>query len=280
MTANPDHRAVRAVSPVAPYVGGKRQLATRLAGIIDSIPHATYAEAFIGMGGVFLRRRRAPKAEVINDASRDVSNLFRILQRHLPQLLDVLRYQLTSRAEFERLVRVDPVTLTDLERAARFLYLQRTCFGGKVIGRTFGVSLATSARFDLSRLPALLGAVHERLAGVVIESLDFAEMLEVYDSPGTLFYLDPPYFGSEGYYGKDLFGRTDFERLATSLGQLKGKFVLSINDAAEIRAIFAGFEMEQVDLTYTLRGRGESTAAEELIITNVRPFPRPQPHLL
>ena len=58
-----------------------------------------------------------------------------------------------------------------MQRAARFLYLQRTAFGGKVTGQNFGVSPLTSARFDVTRLPAILEAVHERLAGVVIERL-------------------------------------------------------------------------------------------------------------
>ncbi len=90
----------------------------------------------------------APQGQgrVINDAGRDVANLFRILQRHYPQFLDTLRSQLTTRAEFNRLVDTNPDTLTDLERAARFLYLQRTAFGGKVSGRNFGVAADRSAR--------------------------------------------------------------------------------------------------------------------------------------
>ncbi|WP_185961613.1 DNA adenine methylase, partial [Telmatospirillum sp. J64-1] len=129
----------KALSPVAAYVGGKRNLASRLVTLIDATPHDTYAEAFVGMGGVFLRRRRAVKAEVINDASRDVATFFRILQRHYPQFMDCLRFQITSRARFEQLRQTDAETLTDLERAARFLYLQKLAYGGKVAGRTFGV---------------------------------------------------------------------------------------------------------------------------------------------
>ena len=131
---------VRPVRPVAPYLGGKRALASRLVARIDALPHSLYAEPFVGMGGVFFRRSRRPKAEVINDLSRDVTNLFRLLQRHYQQLLDVLKWQLCSRAEFNRLMTTPADTLTDLERAARFLYLQRTGFGGKVVGRNFGVS--------------------------------------------------------------------------------------------------------------------------------------------
>jgi DNA adenine methylase len=71
-----------------------------------------------------------------------VATFFRILQRHYVPFMDMLRWQVTSRAGFERLRRQDPSTLTDLERAARFLYLQKLSFGGKVSGRVFGVDTA------------------------------------------------------------------------------------------------------------------------------------------
>ncbi len=150
------------------------------------------------MGGVFLRRPFRAPAEVINDAGQDVATLFRILQRHYVPFLEMLRWQVTSRAEFERLAATDAATLTDLERAARFLYLQRTAFGGKVVGQNFGVSVGLPGRFDITRLSAILEAVHERLAGVIIERLPYAEMLARYDRPDTLFHLDPPYWGCSG----------------------------------------------------------------------------------
>jgi DNA adenine methylase len=106
----------RRARPLAPYVGGKRNLAARVIERIARIPHELYAEPFIGMGGVFLRRARPAKCEVINDASRDVANFFRILQRHYVAFLDMLRWQLTTRADFERLMATNPATLTDLER--------------------------------------------------------------------------------------------------------------------------------------------------------------------
>lgn len=247
-------RQVSPVNPAAAYVGGKRNLAKRIIARIEAIPHECYAEPFVGMGGVFLRRSLVPKAEVINDASRDVATFFRILQRHYPQFMDALRFQITSRSAFERLCQTDPDTLTDLERAARFLYVQRLSYGGKVAGRSFGVD--TRARFNLNTLGSRLEELHERLAGVVIECLDVEEFLRRYDKDTTFFYLDPPYHGSEGYYGKDLFSREDFTRLARALAGLKGRFLLSINDCPEIRATFKGFDLEEVETTYTVRGAG------------------------
>lgn len=261
--------AVRPVSPAAPYLGGKRNLSRRLVDLIATIPHDTYVEPFVGMGGVFLRRTAKPRVEVINDISADVATLFRILQRHYQAFMDVLKWQITSRAEFERLVRVDPLTLTDLERAARFLYLQRLAFGGKVVGRAFGVDRQTPGRFDVLKLAPMLEEIHERLSGVVIERLPYSDLIERYDGAGTLFYLDPPYWGCETDYGKD-FARADFERLAEQLATIAGKFVLSINATDGSREVFRPFQVEEVETTYTISTAtaGGAKRVLELIVSN------------
>ncbi|MDD7908652.1 DNA adenine methylase [Pseudovibrio exalbescens] len=243
MTLSP----ITPVKPVAPYIGGKMQLAKHVAHRVHEVPHKTYVEPFVGMGGVFFRRAEQPKCEVINDVSGDVVTLFRILQRHYPQFLEVLKFQLTSRSEFERLSLTDPTTLTDLERAARFLYLQRTSFGGKVV--------------------PLLEDVHERLSGVIIENLAYADCIKRYDRPDTLFYLDPPYWACETYYGKGVFSADDFQKLADQLAGIQGRFLLSINDAPEIREVFASFEMEEVGLNYTVNPKSQKKV-QELIISN------------
>ena len=268
---NGELKPVSPIRPVAPWLGGKRNLARTITAILDQVAHITYAEPFVGMGGIFLRRSRRPRAEVINDRARDVANLFRILQRHYPQFLEVLRFQLTTRAEFNRLVDTDPDTLTDLERAARFLYLQRTAFGGKVSGRNFGVSKDRPARFNLTTLEPMLEDLHARLSGVVIECLDWADFLARYDGPDTLFYLDPPYWGCEGDYGRDLFGPDDFARMAEALASLKGRFLMSINDRPEIRSLFAGFRLQPVEVSYTIGKQAASRGKRgELLIGNFR----------
>jgi DNA adenine methylase len=257
---------IRPISPVTGYIGGKKQLARTLVERIGTIDHTTYAEAFVGMGGIFLRRPSRPKVEVINDASRDIATLFRILQRHYQALLDMLKWQVTSRAEFQRLVAQDPETLTDLERAARFLYLQRLSFGGKVAGRSFGIDTAGPARFDITRLATQLEAVHERLAGVWIECLDWHAFIQRWDRKGTLFFLDPPYWGTEHYYGRGLFDRADFERLSAALQGLQGRFILTLNDVPEVRALFGWATIETVDLSYQAGGADKAKRVRELVI--------------
>ncbi|WP_336958919.1 DNA adenine methylase [Sphingobium aquiterrae] len=258
------------VHPVAPYIGGKRNLAKRIISRIATIPHRTYAEVFVGMGGVFFRRDARPQTEVINDWSEDVSTFFRVLQHHYIAFLEMIRFQVSSRAGFEKLLAQDPSTLTDLQRSARFLYLQRLAFGGKVAGRSFGVSPTNRARFDVTRLGPMLEAIHERIAPVTIERLHWSDFLSRYDRPGTLFYLDPPYFGSEGDYGKALFSRDEFAQMATQLASLKGRFLLSLNDRSEVRDIFGDFAIESVPTTYSLPGNHAAQRVQELIISSAR----------
>ncbi|WP_439532021.1 DNA adenine methylase [Polymorphobacter sp.] len=262
---SPPLEYVNPVRPVAPWVGGKRSLSRQLVSLIGRTPHGLYAEPFVGMGGVFLRRDRRPRAEVINDISADVATLFRILQRHYQAFLDTLKWQLASRAEWDRLMRTDPTTLTDLERSARFLYLQRLAFGGKVRGRSFGVSYGPS-RFDMTKLVPMLEEVHERLAGVTIERLPFADFIRRYDRPETLFFLDPPYWGNERDYGDGLFSEADFELLRGLLEACKGRFILTINDRPETRKMFGQFKIEPVTVLYRLSGG--ATPAGELVITS------------
>lgn len=260
--------SVRPVRPASGYIGGKRNLATRIVPIIESIDHQAYAEPFVGMGGIFLRRRRRPQAEFINDVSGDVTTFFRVMREHYGFFMDTIRWLIANRAEFDRQMRLPPDDLTDLQRAARFLYLQRLAFGGKVEGRHFGVSPLQAARFNVLRLERDLADLHERLAGVVIERLGFADFIGRYDRPGTLFYLDPPYWGCERDYGQDVFCRDDFAALAEQLAGINGKFLLSINDTPGVREVFGRFAMRELETTYQIGGMANAKKVGELLISN------------
>ncbi len=88
-----------------------------------------------------------------------------------------------------------------------------------------------------------------------------------WDRPTTLFYLDPPYWGVEDYYGNGLFGPDDFDTLAERLRRLKGSFIMSINHTPEIREIFAFAAAEEVTTTYTVGTSSGRKEAAELILT-------------
>ena len=254
--------------PPAAYLGGKKCLARRLCALIETIPHKSYIEPFVGMGGVFLRRARPAPVEVINDLSGDVANVFRIVRRHYQPFVDELAFLPASRDEFDRQRRLDPNVLTDIERAVRFLYLQRLCFGGRVEGRTFGVRKDQSSRIQLSRLRAELRALSQRLEPVTIERLPYEDVIRRYDAPGALFYLDPPYDETEGY--GVAFGRDDYVRMAKQLAGIAGQFVMSINATPFVRETFAGFSINEIETTWTLSSAsaGRSQRVTELLIRN------------
>ncbi|WP_412550643.1 DNA adenine methylase [Shimia sp. MIT910701] len=139
--------------------------------------------------------------------------------------------------------------------------------GAPQIKGVFGVAPEHAPRFSLSRLEPIFEAAHECLEGVVFDSLDWAGVIGRYDTPGSLFYLDPPYFGGEADYGKDMFAREDFQAMAEQLREIKGAFVMSINDTPEIREWFDGFHIDEVRLNYTIAKSG-GKKVQELIISN------------
>ena len=104
-----------------------------------------------------------------------------------------------------------------------------------------------------------------RLQGVHIERLDWQTFISRYDKLFTVFYIDPPYWGHETDYGKGIFAREDFARMAELLRGLKGRFILSLNDRPEVRETFAGFDFEEVTTRYSANAKSTRRAAELLI---------------
>jgi DNA adenine methylase len=210
------------------YIGGKRAIANQ---IIEIFPeHTTYVEAFAG-GAQVLFRKEPSKVEVLNDLDGEVVNFFRVCQQHYEELIRYFRFVLVSRKWFELLKTTDQTMLTDIQRAARFFYLQKNSFAALVRRHNFGGSVVEPSGFNPERIPQWIENAYHRLARVRIESLPYEQILERYDRPTTLFYLDPPYFGRKLYNYN--FEPEDFAKLAERLKALQGKFVLSLNDVQE-----------------------------------------------
>jgi len=246
------------------YIGGKNRIANQ---IIEIFPeHKTFVEVFAG-GAQVLFHKEPSAVEVLNDLDGDVVTFFRVCQLHYDELVRYLKFTVISREWFDLLQAQDPKALTDIQRAARFFYLQKNAYAGLIRHRKFGYSIEEPSRFNPERIPELIENTHKRLLRVQIESLPYEEILRRYDRPGTLFYLDPPYFGRKLYNFN--FSEADFIELAKRLGQLRGKFVLSLNDVPEVRRIFRRFHFREIDLAYT----AQQTAGKrfrELLITNYR----------
>lgn len=249
--------------PLAGWMGGKSLLAKR---IIERIPsHHCYVEPFAGAAWVLFKKAES-KVEVINDINKDVVTLYRCLQWHLEEFIRYFKWVLIARDEFERLKRANPDTLTDIQRAARFYYLQQSCFGGRISSPSFGYGLTRGPKLNLLRIEEQLSAAHLRLSRVYVECLPYSDIISRYDSTETFFYLDPPYWNCENYYGKGIFSREDFSQLATQLRDIKGKFILSLNDTTGVREVFKDFDIETVQTKYTC-SNGKNVTAGEVLIT-------------
>jgi DNA adenine methylase len=248
-----------------PYIGGKNRLATK---IISMLPeHTTYVEAFAG-GAQVLFHKPPSEVEVLNDLDFDVVNFFRVCQWHYEELVRYLRFCLASRTLHELHVKSDPATLTDIQRAGRFYYLQKNSFGGLILKPKFHYGVMQPSNYNPDRIPEIIERAHRRLARVQIESLPYERILEKYDRPTTLFYLDPPYWGPKLY--RHNFAEDDFHALAERLGRVKGRFILSLNDRAEVRETFQAFQIERAEISYTAQAKPGKRYGE-LLITNFEP---------
>lgn len=246
------------------YIGSKGKLAKQ---IIDKFPtHACYCEVFGGAGNVLFKKEPS-KVEVINDINTELVTLYRVVQNHLEEFIRYFKWSLVSRDEWHRQMKSEPETLTDIQRAARFYYLQKLGYGGKVTGRSYGYSKTAKPKLNLLRIEEDLSEYHLRLARVYIENLPYADVIKRYDGDNTFFYLDPPYHLVEDYYGKNIFNENDFSILADILQSIKGKFMLSINDTEFIRNIFKVFKQEKVNVRYTVC-KNNNKIADELLVTN------------
>jgi DNA adenine methylase len=245
------------------YIGGKNRLARHLISLFPE--HVTYCEAFAGGAQVFFHKE--PSAvEVLNDLDGEIVNFFRVCQWHYEELIRYLKFCVMSRKLYGQLLATDPRFLTDVQRAGRFFYLQKNCYGGLVLKQNYHYGVTKRPNYTVDRIPQIMQATHERLQGVQIECLPYEEILDRYDRPTTLFYLDPPYYNRKLY--RFNFSKEDFTVLNERLRKLKGHFILSLNDVPDVRQIFSRFKIKPVMLAYS-SAKGGSKRYGEVIISNL-----------
>jgi DNA adenine methylase len=251
-----------------PWSGGKRALTGALLSLIPN--HKIYVEVFAGSAKLLFAKEPA-EFEVMNDLNGDVTNFFRVTKHRAAELAERLELEIVHAERFREL-RSSPLSEVDdeVDRALRFAYLVWYSFGAK--GEHFASSSAKNMRMkrSLALVRDLLIATAERLRTVLIEQRDFAEILARYDSPETLFYLDPPYvcFQPNGRY-EPLPEERRAELFAT-LANLQGKFLLSFDDCAEIRkrAKEHGMKLKSVKVQYTIGGPKRTGKSGEVLVAN------------
>lgn len=264
-------------SPIL-WIGGKFGLAKRIVPLFPE--HLVYCEVFGGAAHILFNKERS-QLEILNDLNGELVNFWRVYAKNPQYFEDKLRYILYSRQIFNELKATNPNTLSEEDRAWRFLYLNRCSFSG-IMDKDAGCPrFATSKCSGHSNNQSLFGIAdtirksHERFQKVIVENLDWKKCIELYDKPHTFFYLDPPYEGHETAYGKGLFQKESYKELAEFLTSLSGKFLLSINESQFMRDTFSKFNIVDIDVLYTVKydprhkgDRDQRKQVKELIITN------------
>lgn len=249
--------------PIIPWIGGKRRLAKHILPLFPQ--HECYVEPFCGAAALYFMKDPA-HVEVLNDINGELVNLYRVVKHHLEEFTRQFKWALTSR-EIYRWCQITPEeTLTDIQRAARFYYLQKLAFGGKVDHQTFGTATTSAPRLNFMRLEDDLSQAWLRLSRTYIEHLGWQDCMRKYDREHTLFYCDPPYWGTEGY-GVD-FGLDQYDQMAALARSIKGKMIISVNDIPQMRKAFKGLVMDTVAINYTVGGQQGRGKRSELVIRN------------
>lgn len=258
--------------PVIPWMGGKRRLADKLIPLFPA--HDCYVEVFCGGAALYFLRPQPAKVEVLNDINGDLVRLYRVLQNHLEEFVRHFKWSISSRQLFEWAKMTRPETLTDIQRAARFYYLQHHAFGGKVEGQNYGTA-TTAPAINILRIEESLSNAWVRLAqGTQVENLPWLDCMKRYDRPHSFFYCDPPYWQTEGYGVP--FEFEEYEKMADFMKTCKGKVMVSLNDHPDIRAAFEGLTLldgEALGIKYSVANvHGSAETSKEVVITNYDPM--------
>jgi DNA adenine methylase len=228
------------VRPILRWPGSKSRMLKRILPLIPK--HVCYCEPFAGGLAVLLAKERSP-VEVVNDLNGDLVALYRNLQFHLPAVLSEINWLFSSRQNIKDFT--EQPGLTELQRAARFLLVNRTSFGGKMSSFAIAKTKGGGAGFDRIRMGDLLGKAHERLNNVVVENQSFERCLQTYDSKDSFFFIDPPYVNAPtGAY--DGFSEEQMRDLRKRVEKLQGRWIVTVNDSALTRDLFSDCALTEV----------------------------------
>jgi DNA adenine methylase len=213
-----------------PYVGGKFFM---LDVILKLIPkHEVYVEVFGGSAKVLLNKPPS-NIEIYNDYGKRIANLFYVVAFKFEEFYDKINRLIYSRVLekqfFEDFRKAKLEELGDVDLAVKTYFLLRVNFSAKINSPSFRVSYRHKKNEAKMFFNALLELerIHNRLKNVIVESLDFRDLLSrVIHRENVFIYLDPPYYGVEYYYNTN-FTEQDHKDLLSLLKQAKAKWLLS-----------------------------------------------------
>jgi DNA adenine methylase len=261
--------------PFLKWAGGKRWLAQRY-GRYFPVRYRRYIEPFLGSGAIYFYL--LPTRAVLADSNEDIIRAYRAVRKYPRKIDKILKeYQELHSTEFYYKMRE---TIPDdwVERAARFIYLNRTCFNGIYrVNKKGHFNVPIGSKEQIEYAEGYLANISQALCKADLIVSDFERIIEI-AKQGDFVYIDPPYtvmHNNNNFikYNSKLFSWEDQVRLAGSIKRAANKgalIMLSNANNESIRELYSGFGDHIVaDRTSVLASdrqhRGKTT---ELIITN------------
>jgi DNA adenine methylase len=277
-------------SPFVKWAGGKGRLLAQFQPYVPA-RFGRYIEPFVGGGAVFYHlynQGRLPGKEVVLiDHVEELINGYRVVQGQVEALIEELERHEPHKLDADYYYRVrawdrqpEYAQRSDVERAARFLFLNRTCYNGLYRVNRKGQFNVPFGRYDNPNVcnAGNLRAASRALQGVTLELGDFGRCLE-WAGPGDFIYLDPPYHplsdtSNFTSYTATAFGVEDQRRLADLFRELDGRgcqVMLSNSSTPLIRELYQGYAQVEVQAIRAISSRGDGRGAiPELLVLNRR----------
>lgn len=260
------------IAPARPFVkwaGGKRQL---LPDLLHRVPHSFrhYHEPFVGGGALFFalteQKRLETKAVRLTDINVELINTYRMVRDRVETLIALLSTFKNDEAFYYNIRSLDLQQLDSVQRAARFIFLNKTCFNGLFRENRKGQFNVPFGHYKQAQIcaPNDLRAASQALRGVCLEVASFAEIAQACQ-PGDFVYCDPPYApvsrtASFTAYNGGGFGDEDQQKLADVVRQLgqRGVQVLLSNSAVPLTyALYRDLHVEEVLARRAINSRGD-----------------------
>lgn len=260
-----DGKKLKITNPPVRYFGGKWRIASWI--IEQFPPHTTYVEPFCG-GASILFRKEPSKYEILNDLNHNIVTFFDVLRSRPDDLIQALQLTPYSREEHKRAHETVPDGYPDreMEVARRFYVRSRQSFGAGEGEYNTGWRFQRNHRRGTSCVDEWNNTEHlylaaKRLKAVQIDSDDAIACIQRFDTPDTLFYVDPPYtfdtrYSDEHRYAHEMTNEQHVQ-LADTLKSVQGMVLLSGYDSPLYRDLYQGWRYISKD-TKT-NGNGEAT---------------------
>ncbi|GAB1779546.1 hypothetical protein PMEGAS67_50230 [Priestia megaterium] len=259
--------------PVLKWAGGKQQM---LDVLIPNMPRKfnKYIEPFIGGGALFFAV--SPENAVIADSNPELTNLYEVIKNDVDSLIALLKEMKNEEEFFYEVRKLKVESLSNIERAARMVYLNRTCFNGLYRVNKKGEFNTPYGKYKNPKIcdEVNLRAVSEVLQRCTIVLGDYKEVLKEYAEPGDFIFLDPPYIPISQYsdfkrYTKEQFSEKDQVELANEVKRLQelGCYVLLTNSNHPlVHELYAEYEITVHETRRNINSKASNRQGQDVVV--------------